>query len=201
MLDVPDLIVAQIHRPAHCDHTVELAEGRGIPIDRSTNIGQRPDRNQRDFAGISPNLFQNEVRRIRIHLRRRAQTVAKLAPNALFIHRPVRDLRARRHSRGNRNIAAPGLIQQTRYHSSSHRRITRCRRDAQNPELRALQRKCYRKRVIDISADVRINDDLLPLWRRRRDPALGTCPGPRSQCQHRYQCEQDGASRRHIAVL
>ena len=140
---------------AHDHHPFQLAESGRILIDHRADIGQRPDGDQGDLAGIFARLVQDEIhrRRMRSARERAALGIAALGEGAQI------DIGGRAH--GDGNVAAAQLAQHAVEHFRARRRVAEACRHADNVELRTGQRQPQGKRVVDIIADIAIDDDFL----------------------------------------
>ena len=126
------------------------AKRRGVAVDGGADVRQRPDGNERDLAGMLANLAEQEFDGGRMRFRRACLSPARLRKRRFALCRnPFRD--------GNVRVA--GFREQAIRQTGAQVGISPSRRDSDNFELGTGKRKTDGERVVDIVADVGIDDD------------------------------------------
>ena len=142
-------VVAPIHASAHQHNSLELANHRRIPLDGRLHIEQRADGDERDLARMVPSLVQNKLDPILMLSFRGAARIRCLRKYVLMLR-----WRARGYGNLHTNCAQVPVHQ-----PGARLRIAILRRDSQQLNLRALEREGKGKGIVDVVADVRIEND------------------------------------------
>jgi len=148
---VSQVAVALANRAAHQHHTLQLVKCRGVAVNGSTDVRQRPDGNERDLARILADLAEQEIDGVGMRFQRRAG----LSPERLR----KRYLALRRYALGDRNGGVAGFSEQTIDEPRAELRVSPGGADAENFELGAGNRKTDGEGVVDVVADVGVDDD------------------------------------------
>ncbi len=154
------VVVPPVDAPAHHHHPLELAKSSRIALDRRLHIGQRPDGDQRNLPRMRSNLIEQKLSRHR-HASASQETLARISSLGKCIGCSC-VWNAGRH----RNIASPHRAQVPIHQPRPQLRIAVCRRDAQQLQLRAPQSQRQRKGIVNIVADIGIENHQLRLCRK-----------------------------------
>src|SRR5580658_4654754 len=150
----PQLAVATFDGAAHHDHAFEFEESCRVFVDQRANVHQRADGDQRDLAGITANLLEDEIRGAGM---KGPGEVTTLAIAALIHH-----IGGVSGCTGeDRNVGAAGFAEEPVDDFGSGFGVSEGGGNAENLELRAFESEGDRKGVVDIVTDVRVDDDFL----------------------------------------
>ena len=153
-----EFAVTAMNGAAHDDDALELQKSLRIFFDESANVDERTDADESDLAGVALDLVENEVHRGRV---RRAGERAGIAESAL-----VHAIGCVGGNAGeNGDVAAASLGEEAIENPSAGFGIAERRCDAENLEFGTAQGKGHSKSIVNVVADVGINDDFF--WRDR----------------------------------
>src|ERR1035437_9125486 len=166
------ITIAAIDAAAHHHHPLELAKGRGIALDGRPNIGQWPDRNQRDLARVSANLIKQKRDPVGLLALRFVPRIRGLGEHVV-----VRSGKAS----GYRNILAADSSQVAINQLRPQLRISKCCRNPQQFQFRTAQSQRQRKRIVDIVANIRVENRELRCRCGLPGSGLTLCTEPRDR--------------------
>lgn len=151
------LVITAIDRAAHQDDSFQLAEGRGVAVDGGADVGEGADSDEGKFAGVLFDLVEQQGDRVGVlvidafagpgPLGERAGTGASL-----------------RDSGGYGDFFASGLAEQAVDHAAAHRSVAPGGGDTHDLDVGAGEEEAEGEDVVDIVADVGIEEDLVG-WR------------------------------------
>lgn len=155
-----EVAVAAMDGAAHQDDALELAEGGGIFVDGGTDVHQRTDGDERYLAGIAADLVEEKGDGVWV---RRLGEMAGFGVAALG----ESAFRWRRNSGGYEDVRAASFGEETVKKLGAGLRVAKRGGDAEDLELGAAEGEGYGERVVNVIADVGVNDDFFGDGRAR----------------------------------
>ncbi len=152
-------VVPTIDTAAHQHNALELGEGCRILLDGLFHIAERADGDEGDCAGMLTNLVEQEAHAGGMNGFRPTGSVDLLREDV-----GVRS----RHAGGDGDVFAANGVQVAIDEAGTQLGISKCGGDAEQFEFGAAQGQCEGERVVDIVADVGIEDRQLRSGRGTR---------------------------------
>ena len=147
-----EVAVTALDGAAHHNDALELAEGGGVFVDGGTDVHQRADGDERDLAGVAPDLVEEEGDGVGVRRLGEAAGfgVAALGEGALG---------RRRYASGYGDVRATGFGKEAVEKLGAGFRVAESCGDAEDLEFGAAESKGYGEGVVDVVADVGVDDN------------------------------------------
>ena len=165
------IAVAAVNAAAHQDHALDLLECGGVLADGGGQVSFRADGDDGDLAGMLADLAENELHSIGVLAGGLPLGIGGLGEDVVV---------GSGYAGRDRDCLAAHGRQVTVHQAGAQFRVAEFRGDAENLQFRALEGQRQGKRVVDVVADIGVDDGQLGRTGLRRGwPAR---EGGKSEC-------------------